>query len=256
MPVIARLSVAWAATPDVLAADWPGTTARVVVLAAVLALVLGLATIALAVLSDRTPARGVRARPEGSEGREPAAAGEGAAVTVAVDAAASDDAGRLVVNDLLRALDEDTRPPRKGDDTVSMAPTRREASAEPREAATGPARAAIEPVRPREQVPAPRRPPGTECEIRWWRGYVYSRFYAFARDAEGQEHVIAESPDFRWRKAEPPPEEHRALAAHRALVGELERQGWGVVGQGEHWYALRLRPRRGRTRRRAAAERE
>jgi hypothetical protein len=256
MPVIARLSAAWPATPDVLAADWPGTTARVVVLAAVLALVLGLATIALAVLSDRTPSRGVRARVEGSEGRELAAAGEGAAMAVAADPAASGGADRRVVDGLLRALDEDTRPPRKGDDTVSMAPTRPEASAESREAATGPTRAAIEPVRPREQAPAPRRPTGAACEIRWWRGYVYSRFYAFARDAEGQEHVIAESPDFRWRKSEPPPEEHRALAAHRALVGELERQGWGVVGHGEHWYALRLRPRRGRTRRPAADERE
>jgi hypothetical protein len=135
-----------------------------------------------------------------------------------------------------------------------MAPSTDEADPEPREAAPEPAPPAVEPVRTAARDAAPSRPDDSECDIRWWRGYVYSKFYAYARTRDGEEHVIGESPDFRWRKPHPPPEEGRPLAAHRALVGDLERRGWAVVGRGVDWYALRLRPRHGRTRRRTSGD--
>ena len=78
-----------------------------------------------------------------------------------------------------------------------------------------------------------------ECEVRWWRGYVESRFFAVATDA-GADVTVALSPPFRWRKGKPPPETPEAAAALRALVGSLEHKGWKVVGRGEEWFAVRL----------------
>jgi hypothetical protein len=78
-----------------------------------------------------------------------------------------------------------------------------------------------------------------ECEVRWWRGYVKSQFFAVATDA-GADVTVAVSPSFRWRKGKPPPETPEAAAALRALVGSLEHKGWKVVGRGEEWFAVRL----------------
>lgn len=64
------------------------------------------------------------------------------------------------------------------------------------------------------------------CEIRWWRGYVKSQFYAHGVTEEGLEFVVATSPMFLWRRATPPPPTKAAVAARIALVETLVARGW------------------------------
>jgi hypothetical protein len=125
---------------------------------------------------------------------------------------------------------------------------RREYPARTRPRRAGPKRrSALRPVSDPGVVDTPteaRQTPVTgnhsqECEVRWWRGYVESRFFAVATDA-GADVTVALSPPFRWRKGKPPPETPEAAAALRALVGSLEHKGWKVVGRGEEWFAVRL----------------
>jgi hypothetical protein len=83
------------------------------------------------------------------------------------------------------------------------------------------------------------------CEVRWWRGYVRSRFYAEVEAPEGYS-ILAESPMFRWRGQDPPAQEGEVAAAHDALVGELMRLGWVIDEPGPDdepalWYEIRLR---------------
>jgi hypothetical protein len=77
------------------------------------------------------------------------------------------------------------------------------------------------------------------CEIRRWRGYVTSTFYAVT--ATGA--VIAESSPFRWRKAAaPPPETPAARAAYDALVAALAAAGWKIADEAPDgsWYGTRF----------------
>jgi hypothetical protein len=96
------------------------------------------------------------------------------------------------------------------------------------------------------------RPPGTaavdlakteseRCEIGWWRGYLKSDFYAAVVTAGGDSYVVARSPLFRWRHSAPPTQIDHVVAAHRALLGQLEREGWEYEGRGDQWYAARFR---------------
>jgi hypothetical protein len=87
-------------------------------------------------------------------------------------------------------------------------------------------------------LPGIGRPP--KCRIVWWRGYVKSAFQAVPVPGSGGGYPIAESPYFRWRKPEPPPQDEEALPAHRALVERLEEDGWAVVCTGKDWFALEL----------------
>lgn len=99
------------------------------------------------------------------------------------------------------------------------------------------------PVAPLPPLTPPRaRPsPATACEIRWWRGYVKSTFYAVVGAGTDAEWVVAASPAFRWRRHERPPDEPVAAAALEALLTKLQEQGWHVIGRGDEWFSLRLR---------------
>jgi RodZ C-terminal domain len=80
------------------------------------------------------------------------------------------------------------------------------------------------------------------CEIRRWRGYAKSTFYAVTADGE----VLAESEPFRWRKDALPPETPAARAAHDTVVAAVCEEGWTISdGENGYWYATRLtRPAR------------
>jgi hypothetical protein len=64
------------------------------------------------------------------------------------------------------------------------------------------------------------------CEIRWWRGYVKSQFYALAVTSQGRELVLAWSPTFRWHRAELPPPTKAAVDARTALIETMAANGW------------------------------
>jgi hypothetical protein len=80
-----------------------------------------------------------------------------------------------------------------------------------------------------------------ECEVRWWRGYVNSHFFAVQQGAEGPESILAASSPFRWRKSEPPPQTPETVSALASLVDPLLGEGWVASGRGAHWFAVRLR---------------
>ena len=60
------------------------------------------------------------------------------------------------------------------------------------------------------------------CEIRRWRGYRTSTFYAVTQTGD----VLAESASFRWSKAQPPPETPDVRAAYDAVVAAVAAAGW------------------------------
>jgi hypothetical protein len=113
--------------------------------------------------------------------------------------------------------------------------------------AGGAALAAVEPVAPPRPDPMPMLLPDppeevetqvTECVVAWWRGYVKSQFIAY--DADGD--IVAESPPFAWRSRTPPGRGRDAIAAHDALLAQLDRLGWEIVEEGPEWYERLLHP--------------
>jgi len=90
---------------------------------------------------------------------------------------------------------------------------------------------------------APAAAAARTCELRWWRGYVKSRFYAVAIEADGSRATIAQSPDFSWRHGSPPTEIPEAVAALEAVVEAVRRAGWTAAGRGDAWYELRFEAR-------------
>lgn len=80
------------------------------------------------------------------------------------------------------------------------------------------------------------------CEIRRWRGYATSSFYAVTSDGD----VVAESASFRWRKSASPPGGADARAAYEAVVAAVSADGWTFAdGPDAEWYETRFtRPSR------------
>ena len=70
------------------------------------------------------------------------------------------------------------------------------------------------------------------CRIERWRGYVTSTFCVRLPDG-----TVVESPTFRWRHAEPPPDGGAARAAYDELVDRLEGAGWAHHAAGAVWFA-------------------
>ncbi len=83
------------------------------------------------------------------------------------------------------------------------------------------------------------------CQIKWQPDPDLSSFYAEAEDAPGV--VLARSPTFRWRSANPPPRRQTIVQAHAALCARLAEAGWEPAedspGPGERpgrWYQRHL----------------
>jgi hypothetical protein len=90
-------------------------------------------------------------------------------------------------------------------------------------------------------APPPRRTrsgAAESCQIRLWHGYVKSQLLAAPLEKSGEPEGLAFSPFFRLRDPGAPTES--AEAALRALIEQLERDGWTVVGAGPRWYQRAL----------------
>jgi hypothetical protein len=81
----------------------------------------------------------------------------------------------------------------------------------------------------------------TSCEVRVFRGYVKSHFYAEVSPSQGQRPaVLAQSPWFRCRGIDPAAPEPEVVAAHDHLLRVLAANGWVRLGRGSQWYSNRL----------------
>lgn len=97
----------------------------------------------------------------------------------------------------------------------------------------------------RRTPPAARQQPVAKtCEIRVFRGYVKSQFYAQVMPRDGMTpYAAGTSPWFRWRNADPPTPEPGIVAARDQLLEVLAADGWVRVGQGAEWYSDRMERR-------------
>ena len=116
-----------------------------------------------------------------------------------------------------------------------------------------------QPVRPPRSIPTehtvrepstPNRPPSREvgsastCEIRVFRGYVKSQFYAEWLPQKGPApKAVAQSRWFRRRGTDPPAPERDVVAARDQLLLVLEANGWVRTGRGNQWYSDRFERR-------------
>jgi hypothetical protein len=79
------------------------------------------------------------------------------------------------------------------------------------------------------------------CEVRVFRGYVKSHFYAEVLPSQGQRRAAAaQSPWFRCRGTDPAAPEPEVVAAHDHLLRVLAASGWVRRGRGSEWYSDRL----------------
>jgi hypothetical protein len=82
---------------------------------------------------------------------------------------------------------------------------------------------------------------GATCEVRVFRGYLKSHFYAEVLPSPGQRPAaVAQSPWFRCRDTDPASAEPEVVAAHDHLLRALATNGWVRLGRGGQWYSDRL----------------
>jgi hypothetical protein len=79
-----------------------------------------------------------------------------------------------------------------------------------------------------------------ECVIRWWQGYVKSRFFVVVDADAPEDRALIESPLFRSLGKDSLAREGEIAAAHAQLVESLRREGWQPAGVGEAWYEHRF----------------
>ena len=131
-----------------------------------------------------------------------------------------------------------------GPRTRRLRPSRQPARHLDRPMRSRPRPAAPAPVPPPVESPAPtteHRASSTACEIRWFRGYVKSQFYAELRDGPSREpNALASSQWFKWREGAAPPPDPEIVAVRDELLKVLRVAGWQPCGRGAEWYSDRL----------------
>jgi hypothetical protein len=90
-------------------------------------------------------------------------------------------------------------------------------------------------LRPVPRIRASDRVGVERCSISVWQGFERSRFVALPVDGARRD-WIAESPVFRVSGVDVPERTAGARQALAEILGELERQGWAVVGEGPEWF--------------------
>ena len=85
--------------------------------------------------------------------------------------------------------------------------------------------------------------PATErCQITFSRRLGAGQFYAFGvAQRQGAPIVVGRSPAFRALLRREPVRRGGARRAHRALVEQLQREGWENYGSASSWYSTWLR---------------
>jgi hypothetical protein len=79
------------------------------------------------------------------------------------------------------------------------------------------------------------------CEVRLFRGYVKSHFYAEVLPSpEQRPAAVAQSPWFRCCGTDPAAHDPKVVAAHDQLLRVLAANGWVQLGRGSRWYSDRL----------------
>jgi hypothetical protein len=83
------------------------------------------------------------------------------------------------------------------------------------------------------------RPTVETCTVRWRPDPDLSDFVVAREDAP--EVILARSPGFRWRSANPPPRRAAIVSAHAELTERLRDQGWMPLepDPGARWYERR-----------------
>ncbi len=171
-------------------------------------------------------------RPTARGGVPEATGGTSPAVTAPADlppaAASVDEPAPREFMEAVRRPPEHTRP--------TPAPAARRTAIPP---AGAPAARVSSPPRATERLRTER------CQIKWQPDPDLSSFYAEAEDAPGV--VLARSPTFRWRSANPPPRRQTIVQAHAALCARLSEAGWepaedgpGPGGRPGRWYERHL----------------
>ncbi len=118
-------------------------------------------------------------------------------------------------------------PQRAAEPPRAAAPETPERGCEPPSSNESPAR--------REQALA------TTCEIRVFRGYVKSQFYAAVMPSGGQTpFAVGQSGWFRWRQTDTQTPRPDIVGARDQLLKVLGADGWVRIGQGAEWYSDRL----------------
>lgn len=138
-----------------------------------------------------------------------------------------------------RDLDQ---PPAK----AAASPARAKAARDKAHRTVAAEKAAYRRQSPTQHVSAPkqRQALALTCEIRLFRGYVKSQFYAEVTPAEGRTSYAAAASDwFRWRRADRPTPEPAVVEARDRLLDTLAADGWVRVGQGAEWFSDRLERR-------------
>jgi len=84
------------------------------------------------------------------------------------------------------------------------------------------------------------QPNAATCEVRLFRGYLKSQFYATVSPEGERAGAVAQSPWFRRWGVDPSAPQPYVVAARDQLLDLLAADGWVLLAQGREWYSDRF----------------